>query len=220
MLLPSASLNLSGKDEIAFIGSAFASNEDNFIFAKFAKTIFSAKHIDFMRHVKPGASDKLLINEDKTPNSTGAALVGVQPGKGGLNFDGIINGIKEGKIKALYILEDDIVAARPELESLLSKLDLLIVHATNFNKTTALAELVLPASTYAEKHGSFVNFEGRVQRLRMAVTTQDFDRALDDLAQSRLDKFGTRFDKMGKQYKARFPFLMANYSGDVKRYGI
>jgi len=190
-----------GKDEIAFIGSAYATNEDNYIFAKFAKTVFGARNIDFMRHIKPGSSDKLLINEDKTPNSLGAMLVGVQPGKGGLGFEGIITGIKEGKIKALYILEDDIVSAMPELESLFAKLDLLIVHASNFNKTTALAELVLPASTYAEKHGSFVNFAGRVQRIRMAVTTQDFDRTLDGLAQSRLDKFGTRFDKWASNKK-------------------
>lgn len=190
-----------GKDEIAFIGSAYATNEDNYIFAKFAKTVFGNKNVDFMRHIEPGNCDKLLVNEDKTPNSLGAQLVGIQPVKNGLNFDAIINGIKEGKIKALYILEDDIIGARPELESLLAKLDLLIVHATNLNKTTALAELVLPASSYAEKHGSFVNSEGRVQRIRTAVTTEDFDRSLDGLAQSRLDKFGTRFDSWASNKK-------------------
>lgn len=184
-----------GKDEIAFIGSAYASCEDNYIFAKFAKTIWGGKNVDFMHHVKHGDCDKILINEDKTPNSKGAQLVGIQPAKNGLNFEGIINGIKEGKIKALYILEDDILSARPEFETLFSKLDLLIMHATNFNKTTQHADLVFPASSYAEKHGSFVNFDGRVQRIRTAVATEDFDRSLDGLSQSRLDKFGTRFDK-------------------------
>lgn len=213
-----------GKDEIAFIGSAYATNEDNYIFAKFAKNVLGIRNIDFMRHVKAGSSDNLLITEDKTPNTLGASLVGVQPTKGGLNFDGIISGIKEGKIKALYILEDDLVAERPELESLFAKLDFLVVHASNFNKTTALAELVLPASTYAEKHGSFVNFAGRVQRIRTAVTTQDFDRTLDGLAQSRLDKFGTRFDKWASNKKRdsrsswRIIAAMSNVMGHKIKY--
>jgi NADH-quinone oxidoreductase subunit G len=190
-----------GKDEIAFIGSAFATCEDNYIFAKFAKSAWSAKNIDFLRHVKPGESDKLLVMEDKSPNALGAQLAGIQPGKGGLNFEGIIHAIKEGKIKALYLLEDDLAAIKPEYESALKKLELLIVHSSNFNKTTDIADLILPASTYAEKHGTFVNFDGRVQRIRSAVTTEDFDRSLDGFEQSRLDKFGSPFDKWSSPKK-------------------
>src|SRR5690606_5694946 len=103
----------------------------------------------------------------------GAELVGVTPGKDGLNMDGIKEGISNGSIKALYVLEDDIVNAMPEFENILPKLDLLIVHATNMNKTTSLADIVFPAATYAEKNGTFVNFQGRVQRIRPAVETEE-----------------------------------------------
>ena len=189
------------KDEIGFIASPYASREDNFLFAKFAKSIVGSKHLDFMRHIDPLFGDDLLKQNDLTPNSKGAILAGAVPAKDGLNFEGIIEAIKSRRIKALYILEDDIVSARPELEEVLKKLDLLIVHATNFNKTTELADYVFPASTYAEKNGVMVNFQGRIQRLRPAASSIDYDRALDGMSLSRLDKFGTQYDAWAKGNK-------------------
>ena len=182
------------KEEIAFISSPYATCEDNYLFAQFAKTVIGSKHIDFMKHDDPSFGDDLLRRNDISPNSKGAELVGAVPGKGGLKFDGIINAIKSGKIKALYIIEDDIVSADPELEKILSRLDLLIVHSTNFNKTTDLADYVFPASTYTAKNGVFVNFQGRAQRIRPAASTIEQDRSLDGMTLSRLDKFGTPYD--------------------------
>ena len=91
-------------------------------------------------------SDDILRNEDVTPNSKGAKLAGVAPSKSGLDYNGIIKAIREGKIKALCILEDDIVNDTPELENILAKLDLLIISATNFNKTTVLADISISCS--------------------------------------------------------------------------
>jgi len=189
------------KEEIAFIASPFATCEDNYLLARFAKTVIGSKHIDFMRHNNPSFGDDLLRRDDMSPNSKGAELVGAVPGKGGLKFDGIIAAIKSGKIKALYIIEDDIVSANPELEQILSRLDLLIVHATNFNKTTDRADYVFPASTYTAKNGVFVNFQGRAQRIRPAASTIEQDRSLDGMTLSRLDKFGTQFDSWASSNK-------------------
>ncbi|MDR3665288.1 MAG: 2Fe-2S iron-sulfur cluster-binding protein [Ignavibacteriaceae bacterium] len=182
------------KEEIGFIASPYATCEDNFLFAQFAKNVIGSKHIDFMRHYDHSFGDDFLKQDDISPNSKGVELVGAVPGKGGLNFDGIMAAIKSGRIKALYILEDDIVSANPEFGKILSKLDLLIVHATNFNKTTDLAEFVFPASTYTARNGIFVNFQGRAQRIRPAASTIEQDRSLDGMSLSRLDKFGTQYD--------------------------
>lgn len=194
-------LKLIGKEEIAFIGSAFATNEDNYVFAKFAKSVFGSKHLDFIRHTDTSFGDDILRRNDITPNSLGAELSGVAPSKSGKNIDEIIEGIKTGKIKALFVMEDDPVAAYPELESLFSKLDLLIVHATNYNKITQFADIVFPAATFAEKNGTMVNFKGVIQRLRPATSTIELDRALDGMSMSRLDKFGTKFDKWAQSTK-------------------
>ncbi|MBP6673508.1 MAG: (2Fe-2S)-binding protein, partial [Bacteroidetes bacterium] len=120
------------KNEIAILGSAFATNEDNYVMAKFAKEVIGTRNIDF-RRVTEGADDNVLIRADKTPNASGAAAVGVVPQENGLNFDQIIAGIKAGKIKALYCLEDDI-ASVPGIEEALSNLEFFAVHATNHSK--------------------------------------------------------------------------------------
>jgi NADH-quinone oxidoreductase subunit G len=187
------------KNEIAFIGSPFASCEDNFALTKFAK-FMGVTNIDFMRHINPDFGDDILRRNDVTPNSLGAEMVVVKPSKS-LNFDGIVKAITEGKIKALFLLEDDIVSANPELENVLAELDLLIVCSTNFDKTTSFADIVFPASTYAEKNGTMVNFQGMIQRLKPAVSTVELDRAVDGMSLSRLDKFGTQYDRWAKGNK-------------------
>jgi NADH-quinone oxidoreductase subunit G len=187
-------------DEIAFIGSPYASLEDNYLLVKFVSAL-GLKNIDFIRHKDPLFEDNILRKADVTPNTLGAELVGVKPSPEGLNLDGIINGIKDGKIKALYALEDDIVVYYPEFEDDFSKLDLFVVHASNFNKSTALADLVFPAAAYAEKNGTIINFLGMVQRLKPAVSTIEADRSLDGMALSRLDKFGTQYDRWAQNQK-------------------
>ncbi len=189
------------RDEIAFVGSAFATCEDNYVFKKFAQSVVGSKHLDFMRHVDPGFADDILRKADVTPNTFGCELLEIAPAKTGLNLDGIINDIQQKKIKAVYVIEDDLISANPDLENVFADLDLLIVHSTNFNRTTSLADVVFPAASYAEKNGTFVNFQGRVQRIRPAVATEDVDRAVDGLSLSRLDKFGTKFDRWAEKNK-------------------
>lgn len=190
--------------ETAFIGSPFATCEDNFALVKLAKSL-GISNITFSKHVIEGDKDEILIQEDKSPNSLGAELVGIKNVNGNLSLDELQKGIKEQKIKALFVMEDDLAGLSEDWEQALGKLDLLIVTASNQNKTTALADLLFGASTYAEKHGTFVNFQGRVQRIRPAVSTLEMDRALDGMNMSRWDKFGTKFDRwmQGKKYDAK-----------------
>jgi NADH-quinone oxidoreductase subunit G len=197
----SSRINSFTKNEFAIIGSSNATCEDNFMLAKFARSIIGTEHLDFVRHTDPDFEDELLKKADVTPNTLGAELAGVKPSNKGFDFNEIKKAIKEGKIKALYLLSDDLVAYDSELEGILSRLDLLIVHATNHNKTTGLADIIFPSSTFAEKNGTFVNFNGMIQRIRPAVSTVDADRALDGMSMSRLDKFGTKFDRWAKGMK-------------------
>ena len=186
------------KSEIAGLGSAFATNEDNYVFQKLLKETIGAKHVDVVPHIVEGDEDNILIRADKTPNMRGAKEVGVGGSESGLQS--ILRGIVDGSIKALYTLEDDI-AAIPEIASVLQNLELLIVHSPVQNRTTELADFVLSCSTYAEKNGTVTNFEGRVQRLHPAVVTAEQDRAMDGFAMSRWDKFASRNDRWGRPNK-------------------
>ncbi len=191
----SSDLRLFKKHEIAVLGSAFATTEDNYALSRFATEILGTSLVDTLQHTVEGDQDDLLLRADKTPNTRGAREVGVMGKDDGLTR--IKEGIRNGTIKALYALEDDL-ADDADLKSLLPNLDLLIVHATHMNETTRHADIVLAASTYAEKHGTFVNFEGHVQRIRPSVATLEADRALDGLSMSRWDHFAAHNDRWGK----------------------
>jgi NADH-quinone oxidoreductase subunit G len=188
------------KGEVAVLGSAFATNEDNFLLLKFARNVLNTRHLVVIPHSE-GDQDDILLRADRTPNSRG--VMEMEFGAGGdahAVFAGIIRKIQEGGIKALFVLHDDI-AADPGVAAALGRLDFLAVLACNENETTRAADLVLPWSTYAERNGTFTNFQGRVQRIRPAVATLENDRSLDGFAMSRLDKFGTSFDRWGRSTK-------------------
>ena len=61
--------------------------------------------------------------------------------------------------------------------------------------------MIFPAATFAEKNGTFVNINGMVQRIRPAVSVDGQDRALDGMSMSRLDKFGTQWDRWASRKK-------------------
>ena len=188
------------RGETAVVGSAFDTNEDCYALQKFARDVLQTRHIDFQRHVDASREDKLLISGDRTPNTRGALEVGLQPADHGAMFDGILRAIKEGTVKALF-LADDNPAADPDVAQTLMRLEFLVVLASVENETTRIADVVLPSSTYAEKNGTFTNIQGRVQRIRPSVATLDVDRSLDGFALSRLDKFGSQYDRWARGAK-------------------
>ncbi len=210
------------RHEIAGIGSPHATNEDNYLFVKLLYFL-GARRIDFVRNVVEGSEDEILLRADKTPNSAGAREVGVVPTDASGSIEGIISGIQQGVIKALYVI-DDSIAADPRMAEALAKLDFLVVHASNENAITALADVVLSSATYAEKNGTMTNFEGMVQRIRPAVVTAELERALDGFSMSRLDRFGAHNDRWMKGPKRdarptwRICCLVANALGAKWRY--
>ncbi|MBX3349569.1 MAG: molybdopterin-dependent oxidoreductase [Nitrospira sp.] len=84
----------------------------------------------------------------------------------------ILKRCRSGQIKALYILGENPLATLPasmEVRAGLERLELLVVQDPFLTDTAKLAHFVLPACTYAEKDGTFTNFEGRVLRVRQAM---------------------------------------------------
>jgi len=78
----------------------------------------------------------------------------------------------KGELKALYIMGENPMMSDPDtkhVEDALKHLELLIVQDIFPNETTALAHVVLPGCTFAEKDGTFSNTERRVSRVRKAI---------------------------------------------------
>ncbi|MGH7231699.1 MAG: molybdopterin-dependent oxidoreductase [Nitrospiraceae bacterium] len=88
------------------------------------------------------------------------------------NLMEILRRCRSGKIKALYVIGENPLATLPaslEVKEALEKLDLLICQDPFLTETAQMAHIVLPASTYAEKDGTFTNLEGKVLRIRQTM---------------------------------------------------
>ncbi len=78
----------------------------------------------------------------------------------------------EGVLKGLYAFGEDPVRSEPNQTKVienLKKLDFIVVQEIFMTETAKLADVVLPATCFAEKDGTFTNSERRVQRVRKAV---------------------------------------------------
>ena len=209
------------KSEVAVVASPQLTNEDAFVVERFAREVIGTKQIAYKVPVVEGDEDDILLRADKSPNSRGLESLGIGTGKA---FGDVLEGIRQGRVKALFVAEENLYAFA-EVQGLLGRLEYLVVCASNENETTAQADVVLPVSTFAEKNGTFTNFQGHVQRIRPAVATLDRERALDGFAMSRLDKFGSQFDRWAKGTKRdarpswRIVAGIASAMGSKIRYG-
>lgn len=78
----------------------------------------------------------------------------------------------KGALKALFVVGENPVGTLPaaaQAKEALAKLDLLVCQELFLTETAAMAHVVLPASSYMEKHGTFTNSEGHVQAVRQAI---------------------------------------------------
>ncbi len=94
------------------------------------------------------------------------------PAQSGLTALEIMEQVKKRKIKGMYIVGENPVLSFPNsrlITEILASLDFLVVQDMFLTETAKLANVVLPAASFAEKDGTFTNFEGRVQRVQKAI---------------------------------------------------
>jgi NADH-quinone oxidoreductase subunit G len=149
---------------IAIIASARQTNEELYLLKKLVRR-FNVLTDSVPR---TGEADKILLSADRNPNSTGSRLIGMSPAELGSNLPKIAADIAAGHIKTLIVFGEDITR-HGFGENLLGNLKTLIVSDILPNKTTALADYLLPGCAHAEKRGSFVNGKGRVQRFMQNI---------------------------------------------------
>lgn len=78
----------------------------------------------------------------------------------------------EGKLKALWVIGEDVVQTDPNtnhVKKAISNLDLFIVNELFMTETAMMADVVFPAASFLEKSGTFTNGERRVQRVNKVV---------------------------------------------------
>lgn len=198
----SALRNLKGS-QVAVVGSAHASNEDNYVLARLAHDVLKSGNVDYIKHNDHTFGDEFLRVNDKSPNAIGAHTVGIAPRGDGHGIDAMADRIKRGEIKALIVMAEDL-SAHPSLADASASVDTLIVLGSHDTVTAKQANVLLPMSTWAESEGTFTNTLHRVQRFEPAVVTKENLRSMG-MKMSRWDKFGAPNDRwsQGEQRNCR-----------------
>jgi len=93
------------------------------------------------------------------------------PGKPGLMMPQMIDGLPEGKVKALYIFGENLANTEPDIrhvEHCLGSAEFLVCQDIFPTETTRFAHVLLPAAAWSENDGTFTSSERRVNRVRTA----------------------------------------------------
>ena len=78
----------------------------------------------------------------------------------------------DGKLKALWVIGEDIVQTDPNTQKVIKALeatDFVVVQELFMTETAKYADVILPASSFLEKNGTFTNGERRVQRVNQVI---------------------------------------------------
>jgi predicted molibdopterin-dependent oxidoreductase YjgC len=108
------------------------------------------------------------IMKEKFEAAWGASL-NLRPGK---TLTEIIPAAYEGQIKAIYLMGENPSLSDPDashVREALRRLEFFVVQDIFLSETAQLADVVLPACSFAEKDGTFTNTERRIQRVRKAI---------------------------------------------------
>ncbi len=177
--------------EMLFIGSAYATVEDNYLLTKLADVLGAAPPV-YLPHVEPGHGDDWLRTDDRTPNAQGCERLGIRPADAAL----LQAQLSDGAFKLVYVLEDDIVAGGLFTAEALRDVPVILHYYNTTNATLPVADVALPAAMVVETVGTYVSEDGHAQRVRPAKTIRGINRTLTmEMGKSRPDMHGTPFDR-------------------------
>jgi len=90
----------------------------------------------------------------------------------GLTATEIIDASLSGAVRAMFVLGENPMMSEPNLNHArhsLEHLEFIVCQDIFINETGAMADVILPATSFAEKDGTFTNTDRRVQRCHAAV---------------------------------------------------
>lgn len=113
----------------------------------------------------------VAVNDENNRSKFAASWGSPIPANPGRNVIEMIDDINQGRIKALYIMGDNpINHIAPSIKEVLNQLDFLVVQDMFFDEVAEVADIVLPACSFAEKDGTFTNTDRRIQMVNQAIS--------------------------------------------------
>jgi len=140
------------------------------------------------------------------------------PEEPGFTHVEIFDAIFDQKIKAMYLVGENPVlseANSSHVVEAIKRLEFFVAQDIFLSETARLADVVLPACSFAEKDGTFTNTERRVQRIRKAIEPVGEARTDWEITSQIAKKMGAGgFDFLGpKEIMDEIASLTPSYAG-------
>ncbi len=156
---------------MAFLIAPTATNEDAFIAMKLFRDFLKFDNLGYdIPSTETLQADHVLMTDDPYPNRKGFQDLGVGSVSNRMEAAEIIAAVNDGRIKGLIVAGSDLEGMSGiNLDSIITKLDWLIVASHDQNLLWKKATVALPMAVHAERTGTFTNFKGEVQKFEKAV---------------------------------------------------
>jgi NADH-quinone oxidoreductase subunit G len=142
----------------AVLGSPHSSLEANQALKDFAGRFMPGARLFGWEGSAPGVEDDFLLRADKAPNRSALGFLGFD-----VSRDALLESLRSGTLQVLVVMNNDL-AADADLQAALTAVPVVVYMGTHANATAKLATYAFPVATHAEQYGSFINFQGRIQR--------------------------------------------------------
>jgi len=158
--------------DVAFVASPDLATEALYALKSFAR-LFPGARVAGGSLRAPWIDDGILRKADRHPNSRGLELLGLAGG---------LRELLAAPPRVLVVFAEDLAGDGDDaVRAALGRVDTLLVIGSHRTRTVESAHAALPIPTYAETSGTFVNFEGRLQRFEKAIEPLGESLALPDL---------------------------------------
>jgi NADH-quinone oxidoreductase subunit G len=224
---------------VGVVLSPFLTCEEAFLLARYFKDQDTAARLYLGRVPVRGEDDtypkdrkgrpvqpvKFTIRGEKCPNRRGVEEVLRHFQGEVLSFDEMLRAAGAGEFQALYLTAGYSPNAgewiTPEQISLLAKTPLLVVQDLFPSALTTAAHYVLPAVSFAEKSGTFINHANLAQELRRAVAPPNISRIDGQIFAELSQRRGLyHAATVRKELAAAVPFFAPLAEGVLGEYGI
>ncbi|MGA7990335.1 MAG: 2Fe-2S iron-sulfur cluster-binding protein [Thermoanaerobaculia bacterium] len=166
-------------EKVIVLGSAFLTTEEAWLLATLCKDALKVNAPEFTVDIGPkrrirNKRDGWIYGDEAAPNGKGCEAAGLKRAKeGGPSPLSLLLSKKSlpSPPAVLYITDAAFTERANEsaFVSLLRQASVLIVHARRRSALTDAADIVLPTAALSGTEGTFVNAQGRVQRVDLAI---------------------------------------------------
>jgi len=224
---------------VAGVLSPFLTCEEAFLLAKFLKGLSGEVRLALGpvpvvgeddtypkdRRGRPAQPVKFTIRAEKCPNRRGVEEVLRHFQGDVVRFDDILRDAASGKVQALYLAAGYPPRGEGWINDgqakALEKVPLLVVQDLFATPASDRAKYVLPAVSFAEKDGTFVNHAGLAQAIHWGATPPGECRSDGQVFLDLLERRGlVHVPTLRKELAADVPFFAALAVGEIDEHGV